>query len=114
MASVKKAKPSSENGRPMIGPACSMKRGNKRPSSNESTVPDTAPIAKRMAVPFAQRFESESQRASRVRRYIASANTMSTGMPIPIIAKTMWKPSETANWDRARRAASMWVPLGSV
>lgn len=55
MASVKKAKPSSEKGMPMMPPACSMKRGQSSPSSNESTVPETAPTAKRMAVPVAQR-----------------------------------------------------------
>jgi hypothetical protein len=52
---VKNAKPSSENGIPMIGPACRMNVGQSSPSSNDSTVPDTAPTAKRMAVPFAQR-----------------------------------------------------------
>jgi hypothetical protein len=30
-----------------------MNRGQRRPSSNESTVPETAPTAKRMAVPRA-------------------------------------------------------------
>ena len=55
MASVKNAKPSSEKGRPMMEPACSMKVGQSRPSSKESTVPETAPTAKRIAVPLAQR-----------------------------------------------------------
>ncbi len=53
---MKNANPSSENGMPMIGPANRMNPGHNRPSSNESTVPETAPTAKRMAVPFAQRF----------------------------------------------------------
>src|SRR2546425_6348400 len=43
IASVKNANPSSENGMPMIGPANSMNRGHRSPSSNDSTVPDTAP-----------------------------------------------------------------------
>ena len=55
IASVKKAKPSSENGMPMIAPAKAMNRGHSRPSSKESTVPETAPTANRMAVPLAQR-----------------------------------------------------------
>ena len=55
IASVKNANPSSENGIPMIGPANSMNRGHRSPSSNDSTVPDTAPTANRIAVPFAQR-----------------------------------------------------------
>jgi hypothetical protein len=52
---VKKAKPSREKGMPMIAPACSMKVGQRSPSSKESTVPETAPTANRMAVPLAQR-----------------------------------------------------------
>src|SRR5437879_7355450 len=51
IASVKKAKPSRENGIPMTEPASSMKRGQSSPSSKERTVPDTAPTANRMAVP---------------------------------------------------------------
>ena len=41
---MKKAKPSRLNGMPMMPPANSMKRGHSNPSSNESIVPDTAPI----------------------------------------------------------------------
>src|SRR5439155_9459786 len=52
---VKKANPSSENGMPMIGPANRMNSGQRSPSSNDNTVPDTAPTAKRIAVPLAQR-----------------------------------------------------------
>ena len=52
---MKKANPSRENGIPMIGPANSMKPGQRSPNSNYSTVPDTAPTAKRIAVPLAQR-----------------------------------------------------------
>ncbi len=32
-----------------------MNRGHRSPSSKESTVPETAPTAKRTAVPLAQR-----------------------------------------------------------
>jgi hypothetical protein len=58
IASTKKANPSSVNGRPMIEPAKAMKRGQSRPSSNDSTVPETAPTANRIAVPFAHRSAS--------------------------------------------------------
>jgi len=58
MASVKNANPSRENGIPMIGPAYSMKRGQRRPNSNDRTVPETAPTAKRIAVPRAHRLAS--------------------------------------------------------
>ncbi len=58
IASVKKAKPSSENGIPIIGPAWRMNSGHSSPSSKESTVPETAPTAKRIAVPRAHRLVS--------------------------------------------------------
>src|SRR3954470_10106925 len=103
MASVKNAKPSSENGMPIIGPANSMNRGHSRPSSNESTVPDTAPTANKTAVPVAHRFASCRYTASPVRRHRHSASTISTGIAIPISANTMWKPSEM---PICRRAAS--------
>ena len=40
-------------GMPIIDPAHSMNFGQSKPSSNESTVPETAPTAKSIAVPFA-------------------------------------------------------------
>ncbi len=52
---MKNAKPSSENGIPMIGPANAMNLGQRNPSSNDNTVPETAPTANRIAVPLAQR-----------------------------------------------------------
>jgi hypothetical protein len=55
MASTKNANPSSENGIPKMGPAKAMNRGHRSPSSNDRTVPDTAPTANRIAVPCAQR-----------------------------------------------------------
>ena len=54
IASMKNAKPSSENGRPMMPPAYFMNCGHSRPSSNDRIVPDTAPTANRIAMPFAQ------------------------------------------------------------
>ncbi len=53
MASRKNAVPSHEKGKPMMGPACTMKVGHRNPSSSESTVPDTAPTAKNTATPLA-------------------------------------------------------------
>jgi len=41
-------------------PAYCMNCGHNRPSSNERTVPDTAPTAKRIVVPFAQRLANRS------------------------------------------------------
>src|SRR6266496_3362864 len=68
IASVKKAKPSSEKGIPIIAPDFSIKAGQSRPSSNESTVPDTAPTAKRMAAPLDHRFVSSKKTGRPVRR----------------------------------------------
>ena len=58
MASVKNANPSSENGRPTIGPANYMNFGQSSPSSNDNTVPETAPTANSTAVPLAHRLAS--------------------------------------------------------
>ena len=96
MASVKKANPSSENGIPMMGPACSMNAGQRSPSSKESTVPETAPTAKRIAVPLDQRLASSRQSGSPVFCQRRSASTMSTGMPIPTTAKMIWKARDIA------------------
>src|SRR5689334_3886984 len=103
MASVKKANPSSENGMPMMGPAKAMKRGQSSPSSNEMTVPETAPTAKRMAVPFAHRRASSRYTSSPPRRQRHSASTMKSGMATPTAAKTMWKASEVPKSQRAAR-----------
>jgi hypothetical protein len=56
MASIKNAVPSSENGIPKIGPACFIKPGHNKPSSKERTVPDTAPVAKKIATPLLHAF----------------------------------------------------------
>src|SRR5438128_802662 len=107
MASVKNANPSSENGIPMIAPACSMKPGQSKPSSNESTVPETAPTANKIAVPFAHRLQRSRYTGRFVRRYIHSAMAMSSGIPIPKAAKTMWKANDMAICERAKRKSLM-------
>lgn len=103
MASRKNAKPSIENGMPTSGPARSMKSGHSSPSSNDSTVPLTAPTANITAVPFDHRFASSSQLSSFVRRYMPSAMTMSSGIAIPTTANTMWKASDIAICERAAK-----------
>src|SRR2546430_14934367 len=52
---MKNAKPSAENGNPNIAPENAMNRGQRRPSSNESEVPDTAPTANRIPKALDQR-----------------------------------------------------------
>src|SRR5215208_5386914 len=107
MASVKNANPSSENGIPMIGPANAMKLGQRSPSSKESTVPDTAPTANRIAVPFAHRLASSRYAGSPVRCHRRSATTISAGIPIPMTANTMWNASDIAICERAARRSGM-------
>src|SRR5260370_10373334 len=55
IASMKKAKPSRANGKPMIAPENLVKVGQSRPISNERIVPETAPMAKSRAKAFVQR-----------------------------------------------------------
>ena len=105
IASVKNAKPSSANGSPIDSPNRPMKRGHSRPSSNDSTVPDTAPTANKMLVPLASCFESSRYSGSRVRRCCTSASTISAGSATPAAANTMWNASEIPIWrSRVREA----------
>src|SRR5262245_37991449 len=101
MASVKNANPSSENGIPIIGPAQRMNSGQSSPNSNDSTVPETAPTANRIAVPLAQWRVSAIRAASPVRNQRISAITIIRGIAIPATAKTIWNASEIAICERA-------------
>ncbi len=85
----------------MMGPAKAMKVGHNRPSSNDSTVPETAPTAKRMAVPRLQRFARSRYSGRRVRSHAVSAATIMIGMAMPMTAKMMWKPSDSPICHRA-------------
>ena len=85
----------------MIGPASSMKAGHSRPSSNESTVPETAPTAKRMAVPRAHRFARSRYSRRPVRSHAISAATIITGIAMPMTANTMWNASDSPICQRA-------------
>ena len=96
---------------PIIAPAFSMKPGHNKPSSNDSTVPDTAPTAKRIAVPRAHRLLRSRYTGCRVRRYIPSAMAMSNGIPMPSAAKTMWKASDMAICERAKKKSVMRQPF---
>ena len=107
IASRKKAKPSIENGIPMIGPAMAMKPGHSRPSSKERTVPLTAPTANRMAVPFDHRFANSRYSGSPVRSHSPSLIAISSGIAMPATANRMWKPSDIAICERAARRSVM-------
>jgi len=54
IASMKNAKPSSENGKPMMPPAYFMNCGHSKPNSKDRIVPETAPTANKIAIPLAQ------------------------------------------------------------
>ena len=107
IASVKNAKPSRENGKPISGPASSMKRGHSNPSSKERAVPETAPTANRIAVPLAHRFAKSRYTSSPVRSHRHSAMVIMTGSATPISAKMMWNPRENAICRRAARRSVM-------
>ena len=51
---MKNAKPSRLKGMPMMPPANSIKRGHSRPSSNDSIVPEMAPMPNVTAKAFDQ------------------------------------------------------------
>src|SRR2546428_1120617 len=89
-----------------------MKPGQSRPSSNESAVPETAPIAKRSAVALAQVLANCRPRASPVRSQYPSAISIIAGSAIPTAAKTMWNPSETSICARAAVSGSIAPPAG--
>ena len=66
-----------------------MKRGHSSPSSNESTVPETAPTANRIAVPLASASTAQVLAIARPPVPEPSAITMSSGSATPTAAKTM-------------------------
>src|SRR5216683_4022592 len=102
MASMKKANPSAEKGRPKMPPENAMKRGQRRPSSKDRTVPETAPTAKRIPNALDHRRASTIQASSRRHKARPSAIHMRRGSPTPRTAKTMWNPSEVPIVARAR------------
>ena len=66
-----------------------MKRGHNSPSSNDNTVPETAPTAKRIAAPLAHRCARILYVSSPVRIHSNSATTIINGRATPMAAKTM-------------------------
>src|SRR6266567_424848 len=101
IASKKKANPSRANGSPTTAPANLMYVGHSRPSSNERMVPETAPIAKRMAAALVQRRVSIIQVLSLRKSASPSAIQRSRGKPTPRAEKIIWKASEVPIWARA-------------
>jgi len=104
---MKKANPSAVKGRPKIAPEKAMKRGQRRPSSNERTVPETAPTANRMPKALDQRRASSIQLSSWRHSARPSATDMRSGSPTPSTAKTMWNPSDVPIVARASSVLSI-------
>src|SRR5216683_3169101 len=111
---MKKAKPSAEKGSPMMLPLNAMKPGQSSPSSKESAVPETAPIAKISANAFAQRRANASQTGSCRQSPMPSAASINSGMPTPSTAKTIWNPSEVPMIARERVTLSIGPVLFSL
>src|SRR5699024_3956835 len=109
MASTKKAVPSHEKGIPKIGPACSIKVGQSMPNSKESTVPDTAPVAKKMATPFDHAFARSWYTCWPVLIHRYSAIAIKNGIAMPMQAKIRWKPRDTAICSREARKSYIVV-----
>ena len=107
MASIKKAYPSSANGRPITPPAWRMKVGQSSPNSMLSAVPETAPITKSTAIAFDQVRARASHGPFGSRSDFHSTPTISTGSAIPSTLKTMWKIKLKPIWARAKSSSSM-------
>src|ERR1700680_367446 len=87
MASRKNAKPSKAKAGPTTEPANLIQVGQSRPSSNERMIPDTAPIANRMADARAQRRVKAIHSGSLRRSASPSAIHINNGNPTPNEAK---------------------------
>jgi hypothetical protein len=117
IASMKKANPSSTNGKPKTSPKRSISPGHRMPISKESRVPDTAPAANSTPIAFAQVWASSVSAALPRLCPLHSANTVSTGKAIPKQEKMMCHPSDSAICMRAGyrfSAASATTSNGST
>src|SRR5258708_40324166 len=97
----------------MTAPAYCINRGHKRPSSKDRTVPEIAPTAKRMVVPFAQRFASKRETGSPVDLHRHSEIVIIKGNETPIVAQMMWNAKHIPIWDRAAIKLSICYSPGS-
>src|SRR6201996_1343185 len=119
IASRKKKIPSNENPTPNAAPNRPIRPGHSRPSSYDSTVPDTAPTATSTAMTFDQRRASSIAAASPRLMPIHSAVMMTAGNAMPKHARTMWNPSDDPICDRAgtgstaRTCPSASAPIAS-
>jgi hypothetical protein len=101
IASMKKAYPSSTNGKPKTSPNRPISPGQRMPISKESRVPDTAPAAN--STPMALAHVCARSVSAAFPRLCPrhSAKTVNTGKAIPKQEKMMCQPSERAICIRA-------------
>ena len=101
IASRKKAKPSSTNGKPYTSPNGAIRPGQRMPISNDSSVPDTAPAANSTPIALAQVW-ARSRSIGLPRLWARhSVNTTIVGNAIPKHENTMCQPSDSAICIRA-------------
>src|SRR5579864_2617866 len=86
---------------PNAAPNLPIRPGHSRPSSYDSTVPDTAPTATSTAMTFDQRRASSSAAASPRLMPIHSAVMVTAANAMPKQARMMWNPSDDPICDRA-------------
>src|SRR5437764_467084 len=101
IASRKNAIPSIAKGSPNTSPKRPSSPGHRTPSSNDSTVPVTAPTANSTPMTCDQRRASRSASRSLWRRPRAFAIKVNSGRQRPNGTSRMWKPSVNAIWLRA-------------
>src|ERR1700754_2182228 len=107
MASIKKAVPSKEKGMPIMGPACFINRGHSRPSSKDKTVPDTAPVAKKIATPLLHAMVMFLYTGLPVRSQNKWETHIKNGIAIAMQEKMMWNPNDKAICERAAIKSSI-------
>jgi hypothetical protein len=84
-----------------------------RNSQSSTAVPEIAPTAKRMVVPFAQRFASKRWTGSPVDLHRHSEIVIIKGNETPIVAKMMWNAKDIPIWDRVAMKLSIYYSPGS-
>ena len=97
---MKKAKPSSTNGKPKTSPKRPIRPGHRMPISKDSSVPDTAPAANSTPIALARVRQFGQVGVARLwPRH--SVKTVRSGKAIPKQEKMMCQPRDSAICIRA-------------
>ena len=89
-----------------------MNSGHSNPSSNESTVPDTAPTANRIAVHLAHRLARTRYAGLPVFCHRYSEIVIINAKAPPTAAKIIWKANVIPIYERAARRSLCLLSLG--